>query len=268
MRRPVNPGILYAVAAYAIWGLLPAFLKLLKPLPAPDILAYRILWSLVLLGVLAAVLRHGAALRRIATTPRLMLALTASSVLIAINWLVYIIAVNGGHVAQASLGYFINPLVNVLLGTLVLRERLGRIEGVAVALAAMRGRVPGVRTGRRAGHPADAGFLVRHLRPDPQDDAGRCDRRAADRNRDPVAAVDPWLWFAGASLAAGPALLAAPAVGRADRDPADAVRRRRQARALQRPRADPIYRADAATGARGRRCTARRSRRRNGSRSG
>ncbi|KQS03060.1 multidrug DMT transporter [Sphingomonas sp. Leaf357] len=136
MTRKINPGIVYAVAAYAIWGLLPLFLKLLKPLPAPDILAHRILWSLVLLIILAAIFRHGPALRRIVATPRLMLALAASAMLIGVNWLCYIFAVNGGHVAQASLGYFINPLVNVMLGTLILRERLGRIEALAVALAA------------------------------------------------------------------------------------------------------------------------------------
>jgi chloramphenicol-sensitive protein RarD len=136
MSGRINPGIVYAVTAYAVWGLLPAFLKLFTPLPAPDILAWRILWSLVLLIALVVVLRHGSAVRKIVATPRLIGALTASSILIAINWLVYIFAVNSGHVAQASLGYFINPLVNVLLGTLVLRERLGRIEGVAVALAA------------------------------------------------------------------------------------------------------------------------------------
>jgi chloramphenicol-sensitive protein RarD len=136
MTSKFNPGIAYGVAAYAIWGLLPAFLKLLKPLPAPDILAHRILWSLLLLVALAVALKRGAALRRIVTTPRLMAALTASATLIAINWLCYIVAVNGGNVAQASLGYFINPLVNVLLGVVVLRERLGRIEALAVALAA------------------------------------------------------------------------------------------------------------------------------------
>jgi len=135
MNRRVNPGILYGVAAYATWGLLPAFLKLLKPLPAPDILAHRILWSLLLLGVLAVALRHGPALRKIVATRKLILALTASSLLIGVNWLVYIIAINSEQVAQASLGYFINPLVNVLLGTIVLRERLGRIEIVAVLLA-------------------------------------------------------------------------------------------------------------------------------------
>ncbi|MGY4395005.1 chloramphenicol-sensitive protein RarD [Sphingomonas sp. UYAg733] len=133
--RKINPGILLGVAAFTIWGLLPAFLKLLKPLPAPDILAYRVLWSLLLLVVLAAALRHGPALFRTIRTPRLLLALAGSATLIGINWLCYIVAVNGGHVADASLGYFINPLVNVVLGVVILRERLGRIEAIAVMIA-------------------------------------------------------------------------------------------------------------------------------------
>jgi chloramphenicol-sensitive protein RarD len=213
MRRPINSGILYAVAAYAIWGLLPAFIKLLKPLPAPDILAWRILWSLVLLVVLAMVLRHGAALRKIATTPRLMLALTASSVLIGINWLVYIMAVNGGHVAQASLGYFINPLVNVLLGTLVLRERLGRIEGVAVAIAACGVAFLAYEQGGVPVIPLTLAFsfgtygLIRKVTP----------VDAIDGLLVETAILTPpsaaWLWFAGASLAAGPALWLLPTSG-------------------------------------------------------
>ncbi|MES2055648.1 MAG: EamA family transporter RarD [Pseudomonadota bacterium] len=133
--RKINPGIAFGIAAYAIWGLLPSFIKLLHPLPALDILAHRILWSLLLLTVLAVVLRHGPALYRIVRTPRLLLALSASASLIGLNWLFYIIAVNSGHVAEASLGYFINPLVNVVLGVVILRERLGRIETVAVSLA-------------------------------------------------------------------------------------------------------------------------------------
>ena len=94
--------------------------------------------------MLAAVLQHGPAIRKIVATPRLIGALTASSILIAINWLVYIFAVNGGHVAQASLGYFINPLVNVLLGTLVLRERLGQDRGRRGRAGGERRRIAGL----------------------------------------------------------------------------------------------------------------------------
>lgn len=135
MTRPLNPGILYAIGAYGLWGLLPIYLKLLQALPAGDILAWRILFSLGLLAAVALLLRHGAALRSILARPRVLGALAASSLLIGVNWLVYIAAVNGGHVADASLGYFINPLVNVVLGVVVLRERLGRGEMLAVVIA-------------------------------------------------------------------------------------------------------------------------------------
>ncbi|MES2754325.1 MAG: EamA family transporter RarD [Pseudomonadota bacterium] len=135
MPTRINPGILYGIAAYAIWGVLPIFLKLLRPMPGADILAHRILWSLALLTIVAAVLRHGAALRAIVRRPKLIAALATSATLVAVNWLFYILAVNGGHIADASLGYFINPLVNVVLGVAVLRERLGRAELVAVLIA-------------------------------------------------------------------------------------------------------------------------------------
>jgi chloramphenicol-sensitive protein RarD len=213
MNRRVNPGILYGVAAYATWGLLPAFLKLLKPLPAPDILAHRILWSLLLLGVLAVALRHGPALRKIVVTRKLILALTASSLLIGVNWLVYIIAINNEQVAQASLGYFINPLVNVLLGTIVLRERLGRIEIVAVGLAACGVAFLAWEEGGVPVIPLTLAFsfglygLVRKVTP----------VDAIDGLLVETAILAPaslaWLLFAGTSLAGGPAWPLLPASG-------------------------------------------------------
>jgi chloramphenicol-sensitive protein RarD len=213
MNRRVNPGILYGIAAYATWGLLPAFLKLLKPLPAPDILAHRILWSLLLLGVLAAALRHGPALRKIVATRKLILALTASSLLIGVNWLVYIIAINSEQVAQASLGYFINPLVNVLLGTIVLRERLGRIEIVAVVLAACGVAFLAWEEGGVPVIPLTLAFsfglygLVRKVTP----------VDAIDGLLVETAILAPpslaWLLFAGTSLAPGPAWPLLPASG-------------------------------------------------------
>lgn len=213
MNSKINPGILYGVTAYAIWGLLPLFLKLLKPLPAPDILAHRILWSLLLLVVLAIVLRHGAALRRIVATPRLMLTLAATATLIGINWLCYIVAVNGGHVAQASLGYFINPLVNVLLGTLILRERLGRIEAVAVALAACGVAFLAYEQGGVPIIPLTLAFsfgaygLIRKITP----------VDALDGLLIESAILAPpsvlWLSLAGTSLASGPAFALLPVAG-------------------------------------------------------
>lgn len=129
-------GVLMGAAAYALWGLLPLYLRALAPLPPLSILAHRVLWSLLLLAVIALLFRRGAAAHDAIRRPRILLALLASTMLIGTNWLLYIYAVNSGHALQASLGYFINPLVNVLLGVIFLRERLGRPELVAIALAA------------------------------------------------------------------------------------------------------------------------------------
>ncbi|RVT89482.1 EamA family transporter RarD [Sphingomonas crocodyli] len=128
-------GIVMGASAYAIWGLLPLFLKQLQPLGAVEILSHRVIWSLGLLLLLALALRRGKALMQVMRQPKLIGVLAVSAALIGLNWLVYVHAVNEGHTLQASLGYFINPLVNVLLGMVVLRERLGRAEWAAVVLA-------------------------------------------------------------------------------------------------------------------------------------
>jgi len=149
-RRNINPGILYAVAAHSVWGLLPIFFMLMRPLSPGNILAHRILWSLLLLSAVAAIMRRGPVLATILRQPRILAALAASATLIGGNWLVFIDAVNSHRVADASLGYFINPLINIALGVVVLRERLGRpelfavlITAAAVAwLAATQGQLP------------------------------------------------------------------------------------------------------------------------------
>jgi len=136
MKSETRAGIARGVAAYTMWGVLPLFIRLLDPVTPPGILSHRIIWSLLILAVLAfAVKRWGPALAAI-RTPRVALALLGSTLAIACNWLLYIYAVNGGHTVEASLGYFINPLVNVVLAMIFLRERLGRLEAVAVLLAA------------------------------------------------------------------------------------------------------------------------------------
>ena len=138
--EPASPtrsrgGVLLAIGAYGMWGLLPLYLRLLRQVPALQVLAHRILWSLALLAVIVLVARRGAAIRA-AARGRTLLLLTASAGLISVNWLIYIWSVQHAHVLEASLGYFINPLVNVALGVLVLRERIGRIQCVAIAVAA------------------------------------------------------------------------------------------------------------------------------------
>lgn len=135
-RSETRLGVAMGVAAYAIWGLLPLFIRALQALPVADILAHRVIWSLAILLVLATLVGRWAAIRATVRTPRLLLALGASTLLIATNWAIYVHSVNSGHTLQASLGYFINPLVNVALGVLFLRERLGRMEVAAILLAA------------------------------------------------------------------------------------------------------------------------------------
>jgi chloramphenicol-sensitive protein RarD len=126
-------GLLFGVGAYASWGLFPAFFPLLKPAGAFEILAHRIVWCFALMVVVVAAVRRLGDLRAI--SPRTWLLLTAASALISVNWVIYIYAANNGHVVDAALGYFINPLVTVALGLLIFRERLNRAQFAALAIA-------------------------------------------------------------------------------------------------------------------------------------
>ena len=128
-------GIVYAAGAYILWGLLPLFWKALQGVPALEILAHRVVWCLVVVLLLLAAQRHWRWLSVILRNGHIMLTFTASALLLTANWFVYIWAVNAGHIVEASLGYFINPLVNVVLGVLFLKERLRFWQGVAVAMA-------------------------------------------------------------------------------------------------------------------------------------
>jgi chloramphenicol-sensitive protein RarD len=129
------PGLLMGLGAYSIWGLFPAFFPLLAPAGPTEILAHRMVWTLVLmLGVLVLTGRLHT-LRGL--PPRTWAMAGAAAVLISVNWGVYIYAVNSGKVVEAALGYFINPLVSVLLAVLVLRERLRRWQLVALGVAAV-----------------------------------------------------------------------------------------------------------------------------------
>lgn len=120
-----------------MWGFLPLYFLLLKGVEPVEIVAQRVLWSLALLLPIAAVIGRWRALKLALGDRRLLLQLGISSALIAANWLVYVWAVFNGHVLAASLGYFLNPLINVALGTIVLKERLTRGQAAAVALAAL-----------------------------------------------------------------------------------------------------------------------------------
>lgn len=132
----MKAGILYAIGAYALWGVLPIYWKAVKIVPAPEILCHRILWSFVFLLALLGVKRHwrwlGGAIRNRTTR----LTFLGTSFILSINWLTYIWAVNAGYIVDTSLGYFINPLINVFLGVLLLRERLRAFQWLAVGIAA------------------------------------------------------------------------------------------------------------------------------------
>jgi len=128
-------GVAYAAAAYLTWGLFPLYFRALKGVPAPEVLAHRIAWSAVFLVGLVTVLRRWGDVGRQVRSPGTLGALATSAALISTNWLVYIWAVNSGRVVEASLGYFVNPIVTVLLGVAFLKEKLTVRQRVAVALA-------------------------------------------------------------------------------------------------------------------------------------
>lgn len=130
----MRKGILSAVVTYVLWGILPVYWKALQSVPALEILCHRTLWSLVFVGILLALRKRWGWLRRV-KDQRTWLTFGASACLLGLNWFVYIWAVNAGHVVDASLGYFINPLISVLLGVVFLKERLRIWQGVAIGLA-------------------------------------------------------------------------------------------------------------------------------------
>lgn len=132
----MNKGYLYAIAAYLAWGFLPIYWKALQTIPALEVLSHRIVWSLVFICLLLAYRRHWRWLHKAVRSPRIMLTFLATAVILSINWGTYIWAVNTDQVVETSLGYFINPLLSVLLGVFFLHERLRRGQWTAVAIAA------------------------------------------------------------------------------------------------------------------------------------
>lgn len=141
-------GLLQGLGAYGIWGLLPLFFWLLDGVDSGEVVAMRVLWSVVLLGVLIVALRRVPLFLAAIRSRKAMTYLGISAALISVNWLVYVWAVQHNHVLEASLGYFLNPLVNVLLGVVLLRERLGAAQIAAVALASIGVAVLAVGAGQ------------------------------------------------------------------------------------------------------------------------
>jgi len=128
-------GFLFGLLAYGLWGVLPLYFKAIADVPALNIVAHRILWSLPFLAVLITLAGGWSKVRAAITERRTLRVLTLTALLIGGNWLLYTYAVISGHILAASFGYYLNPLANVLLGRFVLKEQLNRLQWAAVAIA-------------------------------------------------------------------------------------------------------------------------------------
>lgn len=135
--RGLPAGLTEALGAYGIWGFLPLYFKLMAHVSPWEVVGQRVVWSVGLVLIMLAFRKRLGELLRVLTTPRLVGPLLASSILIATNWLIYVWAVYNGHVLAASLGYFLNPLLNILLGSVVLKEKLRPWQWVSAGLAAI-----------------------------------------------------------------------------------------------------------------------------------
>jgi chloramphenicol-sensitive protein RarD len=135
----VRRGTAYGAGAYAMWGAFPLYFHLLAPSGAWEILAHRILWTLLFCGAVLALRREFAWGRSMLANPRLVGGVTLAGLLIAINWIIYVTAVVAHHVTESSFGYFLNPIVTVAIGVVVLREKLRSLQWLAVAIGLAAG---------------------------------------------------------------------------------------------------------------------------------
>jgi len=140
-------GAAYGLLAYGIWGLFPLYFAALRPAGAWEILSHRVLWTLLLCSIILLVRRDLSWLRLLRTEPRLALGVSVAALFIGANWVVYVAAVLADHTTEAALGYFLNPIVTVALGVLVLGERLRRLQWVAVGIGALAGLYLGIAAG-------------------------------------------------------------------------------------------------------------------------
>ncbi len=129
-------GLLLGLGAYLVWGVLPLYFKAVDHVPATEIVAHRVVWSVIFLLLVAALWKRWTPIRAALSSPKVVGTLAVTAVLIAANWLIWVWAVVNGHVLEGSLGYYLNPLVNVLLGVFLLKEKLSRGQAFAVLLAA------------------------------------------------------------------------------------------------------------------------------------
>ena len=129
-------GFLYGLAAYGLWGVMPIYFKWLQAVPSIDIVAHRIVWSLLVLVLLVTVAKAWGQIREAIRSRKALAMLLVTAILIGTNWLLYVYAINSGHILAGSLGYYLNPLANILLGRFILKERLTKVQWAAVGIAA------------------------------------------------------------------------------------------------------------------------------------
>lgn len=154
-RRSRTSGILFGIGAYGLWGFLPVYFVALQPAGPVEIVANRVVWSMVFCAVLITAARGWPAVMSVLGNRGLMFALTGAAMLIGVNWLIYTVGVTTGHAIETALGYFINPLLSVLLGVVLLHERLRPLQWTAVAISAVAvvlltityGRIPWIALG-------------------------------------------------------------------------------------------------------------------------
>ncbi|MBY0574344.1 MAG: EamA family transporter RarD [Undibacterium sp.] len=133
----MRKGILYATFCYTAWGLFPLYFKALHEVPSFEILLHRMVWALAFLALVLTWRKQWSWLRSVLQQPKLLLGFAFSALLLSTNWFIYIWAINSGRILDASLGYFMTPLVSVLLGFVLLKERLRKVQWIAVACAAL-----------------------------------------------------------------------------------------------------------------------------------
>ncbi|MCU0828141.1 MAG: EamA family transporter RarD [Tabrizicola sp.] len=149
------PGFLYALTAYLLWGFLPLYMRALAHIPPVEVIAHRVLWSVPIAVAVLWWTGRTADLKAALKSPRMLGMGVLTAALISVNWGIYVWAIGSGHALDAALGYYINPLFSIFLGAVLLRERIGRMQGVAIALAALAvailtwdaGRLPVVALG-------------------------------------------------------------------------------------------------------------------------
>ncbi len=135
-QRRAQAGLLYGLAAYGLWGIMPIYFKWLQAVPSIDIVAHRIVWSLLVLVFLVTVAKAWDQIGQAIRSRKALAMLFVTAVLIGTNWLLYVYAINSGHILAGSLGYYLNPLANILLGRFILKERLTKVQWAAVGIAA------------------------------------------------------------------------------------------------------------------------------------